>query len=232
MVWAVSSPTSLGVYFPAGDYVGWKERLFAYYKNEMTPEEKTEYSIADYADNVIDKFKMERQPPSGARNLCPIRPHEAPDHYKMAKTFPDLGSMITLTYGNWAVEGALKKIIEQLEPHVHEFYPIKMITPNGQAYPKKYFLLVIGQYLESFSLSQSKRGTWRQNSDFPERYSIYSWTKLEISGLAFEKSKFGNAHLWRERAGGFPQIFFSDALKAEIDKSDLHMPRIFRAKEV
>lgn len=232
MVWAVSSPTSLGVYFPAGDYVGWKERLFAYYRNEMSAEEKTQYSIADYAYRVSGKFNQELNSPSGMGYLTPIRAHEAPDCYETEKTFSDLGSLIQLTNSNWAVEESLKNIVERLEPRVHGFYPIKIILPKAKVYPKNYFLLVVGQYLESFSRLQSNPKTWRESGDFPGRYSLIGWSKDEIGGLAFEKSKFGNAHLWRERVGGNPQLFFSDTLKAESDKAGLSMPKLFPAKEV
>jgi hypothetical protein len=232
MVWAMCSPSSLGVYFPAGDYVGWREKLIAYYKNEMTPEEKVDDSGPDYAFRVADKFKFEHRPRSGARNLSPIRVHEAPDCYKLEKNYSDLGSMIMLTNHIWAVEEALKNIIEQLEPNVHEFYPIEIIMPKGKVYPKSYFLLVVGQYLESFSLTKSKAGTSKESSDFPGQYRLSSWTKIEIGGLAFEKSKFGNAHLWRERNGGEPDVFFSDRLKVELDLANLRIPKHFRAIEV
>lgn len=232
MVWAICSPSGLGVYFPDGDYVGWREKLLAYYKDEMTEEEKLEYSGPEYVYRVSGKFNQELNSPSGTGYLTPIKAHEVPDCYKLEKTYSDLGSMIMLTNGNWAVEQALKNIIEQLEPHVHEFYPIKIIMPKGKVYPKSYFLLVIGQYLESFSLTKSKPGTWKESSDFPGQYRLSSWTKIEISGLAFEKSNFGNAHLWRERTGGYPQVFFSNALKAEVDMADLRMPKHFRAIEV
>jgi hypothetical protein len=47
----------------------------------------------------------------------------------------------------------------------------------------------------------------------------------------FSKGVHGEAHLWKDRATP-ALIYFSDELKAKIDKAALNIPRHYKMKEV
>ena len=55
-----------------------------------------------------------------------------------------------LPRGFTAVSETLRDIVEDLEPGVHQFWPIEITTPDGP-YPGKYFGLAIGRSIKSFS---------------------------------------------------------------------------------
>ncbi len=40
MVWGLEEPGGFGIYYPQGDYPGWEERLEAYWRDQMTEDEK------------------------------------------------------------------------------------------------------------------------------------------------------------------------------------------------
>lgn len=232
MVWTLVIPSMFGAYSPDGDFVGWRERLTAYYRHEMTPEERSKTDIPAYIYDVVKKFILERFSPRNYRNLTPLMPHEVPETFKTKKTVTKLDSLVKLTDRLLAVDETLKGIIEQLEPGVHEFYPIKIIMPKNQPFPKNYFLIVIGQYLESFSPAKSVSGSWEESEDVPGRYSCSGTTEEEISGLAFERAVIGKAHLWGERNMRSGDAFLSDTLQSEITKAGLKISKFIRVMEV
>jgi hypothetical protein len=163
--------------------------------------------------------------------IGPIAEHEWPDHYELSKRYSALGSLFMMNSGLLAVETALKDVVERLEPGVHQFRPIRVTTRKGAAVAKQYHTMVIGQFLDCFRPESSDEGSW-EKAKTVDSYQVYINTKEYIAGLAFSKSAMDNAHLWRERRVTSPEIYFSDALKAEFDKAGLRLPRHFRMKEV
>ena len=120
-------------------------------------------------------------------------------------------------------------IIEQIEPGVHRFSPIQINMGRGGNSSKLYYLLVVGQHLDSFSPEQSCHLSWRSDGDY---YRRYEERKADMARLAFSKKVFADAHLWRERR--FLQFLtcLSDELQAEITKSGLRVPKHYRTREV
>ncbi len=237
MVWGMVDPSSIGDYFPIGDYIGWREQLISYF-NESMPEEQRalfDYENKDRASNyayyVHLKFKNERgkkfmHPPP----LGPIKPHEPPKCFATEKTYSSLASLIKLNDLILAVDETLKDIVERFEPGLHQFFPITILLPMEKIYPKNYYVMVIGQYLDSFTPEQSEAGSWKVNS--AGNYSVFDESKKSLIGLAFANNIFGKAHLWRERHMYNPSLLLSDALHAEITNAGLRMPRFYQMKVV
>jgi hypothetical protein len=234
MVWAMNKPHGFGDFCPKGDFVGWDDRLEQYFNSKMPAEQKApflERGSQRYISYVAEKFINERgREYGGLPVLTAVEPHEAPEIYKTEKTHKSLGSLIMLPNQILAVDEPLKSTIERLEPNKHEFFQIKITMAKGQVYPKPYYLLLIGQYFNAFSPQQSKVGSWK-NSFNEGFYSVGAY-KEDINGLAFSKDVYGAAHLWCEKQLITSLVFFSDQLKAEIDKAGLRIPKHFRAVEV
>ena len=247
MVWGMNFPSSFGDFWPEGQFEvdesgqdGWSERLKSHYMEQSPEKRKGLFTYVDespaktahfYSGYVARKFINEigSQPDHTRPPPTSIKDHEPPQSFYTEKTYKNLGSMIALNYGLLAVDEELKAIIERVEPNKHQFFPIAIIMPKGVVYPKKYYILVIGQYCSSFSPEKSKSGSFRAipNSD---RFS-HTETKAGITGLALAKDVYGKAHLWRERRLSDLSIFFSDELQAEIEKAGLRIPKHYKMME-
>lgn len=236
MVWGMPLPGNFGDFFPDGDYVGWDEELDGYFNNKMPAEQKRffDHPPPSYNYYVAQKLisepgvkhpGMPDQPPFG-----PIAPHEAPKRFETVKKYASLGSLIKLTARILAVDAPLKDIIERAEPGVHHFFPIEIVLPKNVAYPKPYFVLVIGQFLDSFSPEQSNPKSWRDSGI--EGSYFFDSDKKSMSGLALSKQKHRNAHLWRERRMLTELVCLSDDLVDEITRSGLRIPKHYKLKVV
>ncbi|WP_454608483.1 imm11 family protein [Labrenzia sp. MBR-25] len=236
MVWGLKLSSGFGDYFPDGDFVGYSERLKDFFENEMPPEEQAKYGEfrgAGYVGHVVDNFRYESGTAHGDGNpFRPVAEHEWPEKYELYKTYKTLGSLFMMNSRLLAVDTDFKNAVERLEPGVHEFRSIEVVTHKGQAFPKQYHTMLIGRFLSSFDPGKSDEESWRKPSENHEYYLVRRDTKQCMSGLAFSRSAMDGAHLWRERHLSKPEIFFSDALKAEFDKSNLRLPKNSQMKEV
>ena len=249
MVWGMSLPSGFGEFWPLGGFEGtiqggpadgWGARLKDHYLAQTSEERKKLIDIKSESDGsysyyvsrkFINELGVPRLEPE-LPPLTPIKPHEVPHFYQTEKGYKTLGSMISLSGGPLAVDATLKAIIKRLEPGVHQFFPVEIRMPRGQVYPGQYYMLVIGQYFDSFSRQDSKEGTFSDyGPDYPNHYKP-PHTKAELTGLAFSRSAFGKAHLWRERGFGLWLTCFSDELVAEIADADLRIPKHYQMKEV
>jgi hypothetical protein len=161
MVWGIASPSSFGVFFPRGDYIGWREGLLAYFENEMPAERKALFDNAlSYPYYVVNKFAKEpdkegssEQPP-----FSPVEPHEAPKRFTLRKKYSQLGSLIETRGQILAVDEPLKDIIERFEPEMHRFFPIEITMPGNEARAVQRSLLKV---IASIDLSPPKAAARR-----------------------------------------------------------------------
>ena len=233
MTRAMGLPMGFGKYFLDGDYVGWEEVLEAHFE-ALSAEEKEKYHIdgpTAYARNVSGKFKLPIASEANEfRGVPPLRDYECPKEF--AIQFLDAkehGSLIKLSDMLLAVDEALKTIIEDLEPDVHQFWPIKITMRDGSPHSKPYFGIRIGQFLDSFRPEKTPEAV------FHKRYSSYlidSFAKKKCAAMAFSKDAIGAAHLWRERRLDSPEVFYSDTLMARISEAGLDIPKVLMVKDV
>jgi hypothetical protein len=99
--------------------------------------------------------------------------------------YKSLGSLIKLNDRILAVDEALKAIIERLESGVHQFFPIEIMMPSDKAPSVRYYVLVIGNYCDSFIPKAVRKDLGRltaQITIFLQRIGT-EWPGLLFRGL-------------------------------------------------
>lgn len=225
MAWGVMEPSGFGEYFPDANYVGWDEAIRAYYAAEMSDAEKAAMGMADRV--LLSRFSLKFTEDRG-----PIPPQIAPTHLHCAKSYKSLASLLITESRLLAVDGRLKAVIEELEPGVHQFWPIRITMPRGQEYPEPYFVLVIRQYIDSFVPEASERDAWEKTYGNDNQFRVRIPTKKYVTGLALSIEAIGGAYLWREKRLVDPRVYVSDRPTAEIARLGLRIPKHFRLREV
>jgi len=176
MVWGVCSPSDYSEFSPRGGYNGYEEALAAHYKvvekPGLTPQHPVNYvftvdrpqqsdgepyiSFTTYSRDVSEKFHSEigvRRPHEPA--LLPVLPHEWPAEYVYEKIYKRPASFLMFPNRMYAVEEKLRDLIEQLEPGVHQFHPIRVMWPKGVEHPIRFHMMIVTTWLNSFSLEDS-----------------------------------------------------------------------------
>jgi hypothetical protein len=242
MAWGMIDPSNIGDYFPDGYYVGWQEKLKAHWENGISTEVKARFeeekarerSVAHsgtYLAFVAYKFVSEHgNQIFGFPPFTPIETHEWPKEFRTVFPCKSLGSLITLHNSMIVVDAALKAIIERVEPEVHTFSLIRIGQLGADSPISSYYVLVIGNFRDSFSPENSDKGSFEERR--AGHFDMTHKTKKSMAGFAVSKAAIGGAHLWRERKVYEPQIYLSDVLENEIEKAGLRTPKRFRLKEV
>jgi hypothetical protein len=235
MVWGMALPEGYGEFWPSGDFENdhWRARLKAYFSEHASDGQKALFDDGHgnaahwYASYAIRKFIDEHNGEDRVP-FTPVEPHEPPRYFDTAKGHKTLGSLIMLTSKMLAVDAPLKAVIERLEPGVQQFFPIEIRMPRRKVYPASYYLLVM-RYLDAFSPADTKSGSVMQSES---GILTLDKTKAGMGGPAMRKALFDDAHLWRERRFFQELICFSDALRAEIEKAGLRIPKHYKLKEM
>ncbi|MCG7495093.1 imm11 family protein [Thalassobius sp. Cn5-15] len=226
MTWGVIEPNGFGVHWPDGDYVGYDEGIEQYYKNSMPASEKAKLGMEArlLRSPFSDKFH---------KDLGWLADHEKPKVFKTWKSYKELFSLISLNSKLIAVDETLKGIIEELEPGVHQFWPIEITMPKDTSYPVPYYGMVIHNHLNSFRLEDCDPGLAVDDSigDYID-YVVKARSRSDFKGLAMSREEIGNRHIWREKYLRDLWIFFSDELAARIKASGLKMPKHYPMKDV
>lgn len=241
MVWGMPLPSSLGDFWPDGDFEcdpvtdapTWNNRLDAFFDALPQPEQDRLYTSAkgqhSYSYWVAEKLK--REPGSKFQKLSPpfseVFPHEAPKTFLTSKRYTSLGSLIQLNDRIIAVDEAFKNLIEKFEPANHQFLPIDILSQAGHEFERKFFTLVIGNHLDSFSPERSRQQSFRAYNRLAQSF-VFGDLKRDIEGLAFIEESHRGSHLWRERR--FPGLLtcLSDELKKAVDAVGLRLPKHYK----
>lgn len=230
MVWGLELANDFGLFFPDGDFVGYRDQLDAAF-DAMSAEEQAYFGNlkAAYRLHVSQCFKYEHGTMHGEKRVFrPVAEHEWPLELRTKRRYRKLGALIHSVNQLLLVNKQFKDIVEKLEPGVHQFRPIKLTFTEDEVYPVEYFTMVIGQYLSAFDPEQSPRDIWRGGG----QYSALVFNKANAAMGAMKKSVMSGHHLWRDRLARHPNIFLSDTLQSEVSKAGLSLPTHFQMKEV
>lgn len=146
MAWGIYEPSDFDDLSPGGKFVGLDEQLLSLW-NTYPPALKAEYSMGGFGTFISyyqfsEKYRKDRGP---------IPPAECPGHFDLRRKRKRLGDLISTNERLLAVSAPLKDVIENLEPGVHQFWPMRITIDEGkEEWPTPYFALRIGQFIESF----------------------------------------------------------------------------------
>jgi hypothetical protein len=245
MVWGIRFASEFNEFFPRGGFRGYDEALAAHYGAEPIPGYPPTYrfiserpvdgagqpyrTFVDYTYHLSEKFHTEigaarpHFPP-----LTPVQPHEWPMEYIYERIYKRPAAITVFTNRMYAVDEGLRDIIEQLEPGVHQFNPIRVLLPKGVEHPVKYHMMIVGRWLNSFSLVDSSPASLMRTDTIAPL--VHPDDKKGYAGVAMRDSVIGDAHFWCEKNLRGPTFLISDALKAEVDKAGLRLPPHWQMK--
>ena len=236
MVWGMALPSSFGEFWVDGDFPGWTDELKCHFLETMSVNQQAPFGEGPrgalrYMGYAVQKFVSEigTVPTPEKPPLSPVELHELPRHFEAVKTYAQLGSLVMLSNKILATDEAFKASIERIEPGVHQFYPVEIGLPKSRIFPKPFFIMVVGRYLDSFSAEHSSPASWTERRP---GYCYHDASKRGTAGLAFAQSAFAGAHLWRERVFREELICLSDELASEVVAAGLRVPKHYQMREV
>ncbi|MCP4183250.1 MAG: hypothetical protein GY761_08020 [Hyphomicrobiales bacterium] len=221
MAWALKDPEGYGDYWPKGDDLGWDEQVETYVHNGMPEKEKAR--VCDGSVVFMSKISKKFH-----KDYGPVVWQESPPEYQTEKSCVNLASTIHVNNQLLAVDEALKDIIKQFEPDVHQFFPLKITMPKGIEYPVQYYIIVIRQFIEAYIPTDETLGPQSTERVFFTKDD----TKKGIAKLQLSKETIGSAHLWRDTRMRRPNVFISGALQAAIAEAGLKIFRHHKVMEV
>lgn len=219
--------SGFGDYFPDGSFAEWDEQLRQFSKNGLSDERRQAIlqSKRSYRGWISNAFKQEIGAPWGGTNvICPLD-EELPKVFRTVRSYRTLASLIKLNDGLLAVDSDLSAIIEDLEPGLHRFWPIRIEMPNGVTYPSVYFGMLVGRFLDSFMPKESDPAAFRTGELLEDTYFLRAAASDTFSGVVFDGKVIGGSHLWRERKLLSISLLLSDTLKSRIDAANLRVPK-------
>jgi hypothetical protein len=227
MTWGVLSSSTFGAASPDADTIGYDEAIENYFYSVLTEDEQNELNSGMGGvpwTKFSDKF---------VKDLGWLADHERPKRFRLQKTYKELCSLISLENRLAAVDIRLKEIIEELEPGVHQFWPIELTQPKDKPYPLPYFGMVVHSHLNCFRFEECDPGHAEDKSIGDHiRYSIRGKSRADLKGAAMSRAAIGSHHIWRERYLHSPWFLLSDRLAARIHDAGLKMPKHYPMKDV
>lgn len=126
--------------------------------------------------------------------------------------------------GDLGVSQAFKDLLEEMEPGVHQFFPLEVRRKDGEPVEGQYYLFVISVLLDTALIPEKsnviQKGTYREYPDG----GIYDGIYYTASGpgpnkFTLNRKVIGNHHAWVDRR--MRDVFFSDEFVARIEKAGL-----------
>jgi hypothetical protein len=161
-----------------------------------------------------------------------LNPLEMPDFLQLEghrKSLPD----VFFSYGGILIcSGKTRRILEEFDPGLHQFIPIRVILKSGQDAPGEHFILNVHHTLDTIIDEKTKATKFTATlPDNPSRHLMSLRLSAEHSGgVGVDKSKLTSAHLWREKA--YPGIFMmSDSLNKRLGEAGIRFLKAIKAQE-
>ena len=220
MAWCLNFHTDFGRFFPVGHYVQWKESLQVHFSQSLSEDERASFEnrFAVYFATIIRKLTS---------NADDILENEWPSEYQLERNYKQLGSILVGGQGLLFVTADVKIIVENLEPNVHQFRPIRIIDKSGEVVDGNYHVLAIKQYLDIFDPEASDDGSVKWGETF-KRYRIKNLS--DLSGVAIYNDVVSGKHLWRGLGPMASCTCFSTTLVDALQAHDLLLPKLLPTK--
>ena len=128
-------------------------------------------------------------------------------------TIPD----VLQIHGPWMVSDTFRRLVEEREPNVHQFFPVEVQTVDGAKWPDQRHLLNIGQRLPA-ALRERSKLFWVTRSDGSQ------WTSPPRvdNDLVVGGNVVHGKHLWMDDMFSEEGRFISNDLKIAFDAAGIH----------
>lgn len=228
MAWAIRFNSEFGRTFPNGEFVDWDHRF------KLSCRTIPESIKGDVGWNGKKRIVKSEALQLVATNFPAEHGKGLPTRFLGEQVFPwhRLSSLVMLN-GVFAVDRTFKRIIEQVEPDVHEFWPLT-IRWWGLPHFKRYWGLSVNQFMSSLVPNQCVEGAC-ETTDY-KMYRVNTVSAMRsLAGMAFSPKVQDGAHLWIERWVNGADLFLSDTFMAECHKARCSLPdhvQVLTAKDV
>lgn len=148
----------------------------------------------------------------GMRVVPPEKPIVARERSKF-KQLPDFIS----TSPCWIVSDMAKKIVENLEPNIHQFLSVELIRYSGELHPERFYLFNVCQSIDSIVFNMSEID-WITNPVSRHRVPHFRGGAPHI---VLDRAMVDNRHVWRGKQYFQSYVVFSNSLFELIEKKKL-----------
>ncbi|NSX55129.1 imm11 family protein [Parasulfitobacter algicola] len=151
---------------------------------------------------------------------------EVPKTFKLSKARDSLPASFMVQDGLYIVQKPFRDLIEQLDPGLHQFFPIEVRHRNGTPHDPPCYAINVTETRDSIVDDQSTVDKFVTDPENTDKRIVYFKKDITI-----DPSKLTNIHLWREVR--YPKsLLMSDELRDALKETGLRMPRCFKAKNL
>lgn len=156
-----------------------------------------------------------------------LTPDELPTHARLSTPFKTLPDFVRLPRA-WGVTDAFRDKVEELEPGVHQFFPVTLLDPKGVPIEgARYSILNILNVVPAMD-TELTRGNWIEPIS-PSAERIFEFAGGVNFHMVLRREVAGSLHLWRDALRPRSGVFFSDALgdwvkREKLKKLDTYRP--------
>lgn len=143
---------------------------------------------------------------------------------KLGKPYATLPDILQM-HGPWMVSEIFRKIVEEREPGVHQFFPIELEIASGGAELGPRYMLNVGQTLTAISVDRSKIN-WGTRADG----SKWAYPPGADDDLVATRCAIVGKSLWNDRLYSVNR-FISDDLKTAFDGAGVQGLQYLRVRE-
>ncbi|MEQ1669627.1 MAG: DUF1629 domain-containing protein [Hyphomicrobium sp.] len=147
--------------------------------------------------------------PALTSELITARPEPFLTHELQGKKPPDIFECMD----TWLLRENVKQAIEELEPSVHSFLPLRAVTEKTNKYLGIYYAMRIQQVLDAVVVEGS------DYQEGPGRLGLEKSKNKRVTTLgtaALDPEKIGHQHLWKQDAAFGAPTFCSDVFRNRI----------------
>ena len=142
----------------------------------------------------------------------PIKNAFVPTKFRTTAKRKVLHQFFVATGAGIVVSGIFKKIVERFEPETHQFFPIDLVSKNGEEL-EKMFMMVICNRLDTIDPG-------RTSFIFKSNYAWINWDDSNPNDaeekkhrkIILDSTKFCNHHLWVEKHLLSDNFYVTEAL--------------------
>ncbi|MEM8843294.1 MAG: DUF1629 domain-containing protein [Pseudomonadota bacterium] len=153
-----------------------------------------------------------------------LNPEEVPRKLVLSKNPKARGAFVS-TDGIMIVPQPIKDLIEELDPGVHQFFPIEVTRHNGTALDHPCFIMNVHLHQSSIIDAESEVDCWYGCEESHERMDLPVTQKV----VTLDPAGLSGVNLWRENRYRH-SLMLSDALDRELRARKLKFFGRFKAR--